>query len=285
MGKFKGWQLSAESEVWFVTILQISSEHEIVLLSPAHAANKFVFFPKWNPVALEAISLNPILLAIHDTWITIHLFFFEPFSLTATSATVVTPVPCLSILWTDWTERRESDKPLRQQEISQTWLKPMSKWEQSKSARKLCELCKRLPANSKLLWNLEAGSTPQTLPGTSGAVQSKQFASKRNPFTASWKRKMQSLQLVKMDSRKRCLCSCPLSKQLLGSASRGQVTRLSRLKMALVEKPIRSNWADKCTAQIQPILQPARIRFVFSSFASFLFLWLGHSSWILRQIN
>lgn len=67
MGKFKGWQLSAESEVWFVTILQISSEHEIVLLSPAHAANKFVFFPKWNPVALEAISLNPILLAIHDT--------------------------------------------------------------------------------------------------------------------------------------------------------------------------------------------------------------------------
>ena len=277
MGKIKGSQVSAESEVWFVTILKNSSEHHIVLLSPAHAANKLAFFPEWNPVALEAIFLDPVLLTIHDTWIAIYLFLFEPFSLTATSATVVTPVPCLSILWADWTEWRGSDKPLRQQEMSQTWLKPMSKWEQSKSARKLCELCKRLPANSKLLWNLEAGSSPQTLPGTSGAVQSKQFARRRNPFTASWKRKIQSLQLVKMDSRKLCLlCSCLLSKQLLGSlASRGQITRLSRLKMALVEKPIRSKWADKCTAQIQPILQPARIRFVFSSFASF-FLWLGY---------
>ena len=67
MGKFRGLQVSAQSEVWFVTILQNSSEHQIVLLSPAQAANKFAFFPERNPVALEAIFLNPILLAIHDT--------------------------------------------------------------------------------------------------------------------------------------------------------------------------------------------------------------------------
>ena len=129
--------MSAESEVWFVTILQISSEHEIVYFLRRTRQTNLSFSLNGTLWHWKPSLSTPFCLPFTTRELPFTSSSLNHFSLTATSATVVTPVPCPSILWTDWTEWRGSDKPLRQQEISQTWLKPMSKWEQSKMCEKV----------------------------------------------------------------------------------------------------------------------------------------------------